>query len=57
MKPFLPLLTLLVLAGCALPPNAVISPQEEARRNAEHRAMVQERDQQLYWEWERGGGR
>jgi hypothetical protein len=57
MKPLLSLFALLVLAGCALPPSAVISPQEEKRRDAEHAAWVQEWNQQQYWEWERGGTR
>ncbi len=54
MKPILPLLVLLALAGCQLPPRAALSPQEQQARDAEHDAVNQERAQQEYWEWERG---
>lgn len=54
MKVFFPLLALLVLAGCQMPPPAPISPQEQARRDADHDAIRQERAQQEYWENERG---
>jgi uncharacterized lipoprotein YajG len=54
MKVFFPLLALLVLAGCQMPPPAPISQQEQARRDADHDAVRQERAQQEYWENERG---
>ncbi len=55
MKPLLPLLALLVLAGCQLPPGAVLRPEEQQRRDAQHSAIQQERAQQEYWEFERDG--
>ena len=54
MKPFLPLLALLVLAGCQVPPRAALSPQEQQARDAQHNQARQDRAQQEYWEWERG---
>ncbi|MDB5408948.1 MAG: hypothetical protein JWL84_3860 [Rhodospirillales bacterium] len=54
MKPLLPLLALLVLAGCQMPPQAAISPQEQEARDALHESIRQERAQQEYWETERG---
>ena len=57
MKPFLPLLALLVLAGCQVPPRAALSPQEQQARDAQHNQARQDRAQQEYWEWERGDRR
>jgi uncharacterized lipoprotein YajG len=54
MRPFLPLLALLLLAGCQTPPRASISPQEQEARDALHDSIRQERAQQEYWESERG---
>jgi uncharacterized lipoprotein YajG len=54
MRPLVPLLVLLVLAGCQQPPRTALSPQEQEARDAEHDAIRQERAQQEYWENERG---
>lgn len=53
MRPLFLLLVLLSLAGCQLPPRAVLSPEEAQKRDAEHEAIRQERAHQEYWEWER----
>lgn len=54
MKSLVPLLVLLVLAGCQSPPRTALSPQEQQARDAEHDAVRQERAQQELWEWDRG---
>jgi hypothetical protein len=54
MKPLLPLLVPLVLAACQLPPRAAISPEEQQKRDAIHKAIVQDRAYREYWEFERG---
>ena len=57
MKNLMPMLALVALAACALPPQADVSPQEQQARDTQHAQIRQERAQQEYWEWERGHGR
>jgi hypothetical protein len=57
MTRILPILALLILAACEAPPEVAVSPQEQKARDDEHSSIRQERAQQEYWEWERGGGR
>ena len=57
MTRILPSLALLILAACQAPPEAAVSPQEQQTRDDEHSSIRQERAQQEYWEWERGGRR
>jgi hypothetical protein len=50
------ILVLLAVTGCVPPPRAASGIQEQQARDVEHAQIRQERAQQEYWEWERGGG-
>jgi hypothetical protein len=55
MKTTLAVFVLFALVACQAPPRALVSPQEQEARDNDHAQIRQERAQQEYWEWERGG--